>query len=329
MPHFFDLPRELRDRILELVVAQRVTPPDVRDPSALRIGRTAIHDVPTGPWAGTRSIFYEDEPQVNRVHSIFAVNRQLRLEAYHALDRTKLTGFHELDIVILDETNLIPTWTYAPTLTSRVDTLKVTFRVANSGSSSSPQWQHHAGLETGIWSNTSYARSVFQSLLSIMLKANHRGKDAPICVNSREDVAIKCLDIVVLDPQVSETDHTVLRKTTYYYGAEMYRSTHALEPVYLLGLLAYHIRCSPSEFHSTIIHGELLYVYINCAQLLFEHVETVVLRCNGVQYWTCDMGERLGQLGIQEPYAYGERCNNFGQWKELIHGKRKRLGLST
>lgn len=328
MPNFLDLPRELRDRILELVVAHRVDLPDIEDLSTLAIGRTAINDVAAGPWAGTRSVFYENEPRVNALRSIFTVNRQLRLEAKQALARAKLSGVHELDIIILDETNLIPTWIYAPSVTYRIETLKVTIRVANTNNSCSPKWQRHAGLETGIWSNTSYARSAFQSLVSIMLKADFRGKAAPECVESCEELTVKCLDINILNPRPPAA-HRITAPWTYCHGTENYGRFHALTPEYVGGLLDYHVWNSPSTFHSTIIHGELIYVYINCAQLLFERVEAVILQYNGVHSWTYDMGYKFRHLGIEAPYAYGEKSNTFGEWMERIRSKRKYLGLST
>ena len=119
------IPREIRNQILDIVVATPQTPP--RDISDLG-NRVTRDDFTTIAWSTQVSeIRYSSND--NRVDAmpILLSNKQLRDEALSAIKRAPRD--YVLDILMADERHFYPTWLLAPCLTDRAGTVRANIRI--------------------------------------------------------------------------------------------------------------------------------------------------------------------------------------------------------
>ncbi|KAH7342516.1 hypothetical protein BKA65DRAFT_293137 [Rhexocercosporidium sp. MPI-PUGE-AT-0058] len=122
------IPRELRDKILSLVVlSTMVTPPESPDNPG---DREELKDVKCNGWFAGCGVFYQKDTQMKGIPTL-AINQQLRSETLSIMTLLKLPGLrsYKLDVMIVEDCDLWPTWLYVPTMTTRVEEVRATFRI--------------------------------------------------------------------------------------------------------------------------------------------------------------------------------------------------------
>ena len=131
------IPRELREQILDYVVGHRRAAPDHKHDSDSDLDlddeAARVEMVTTGymSWGRLRGIMWEPEAIIPNATSLFQTSRQIRAETIGALRRLpKDARAHSLDLLFVGERELWPTWTFVPTSTKKVNTLEVKLRIA-------------------------------------------------------------------------------------------------------------------------------------------------------------------------------------------------------
>ena len=121
------LPREIRDRILELMIlTPRQSPQDACHRE--RDCRVEVEDFnPTGYFGGY-GIRYETDDNLKDLRAILAVNKQFRSETIAAMRRVPKNFV--LDILVVEEMDLWPTWVLVPCMTNYMNSLRMNIRMA-------------------------------------------------------------------------------------------------------------------------------------------------------------------------------------------------------
>lgn len=123
MVTFLELPREIRDKVLSLVLSHHEdAPTDVSDAS----GRAEFDDIRFVRGMMSR-VMYIEHPPMRDSTSLLLLNHQLHEETQDAI-RLLPTNSFVLDVIIAHERKLWATWLYAPVLTTRVDRVYTTIR---------------------------------------------------------------------------------------------------------------------------------------------------------------------------------------------------------
>jgi hypothetical protein len=130
MTSLMTLPRELRDQICGYVVQSQQHKPPALDQTfeELTQGRK-IFKTPNSSGTGGDTVLGLPEGAVANTASLLRVNRQLHAET---LENVKLLPacIYELDVIILDEIILLPTWIQVPHFTTSLDQVHATFRIS-------------------------------------------------------------------------------------------------------------------------------------------------------------------------------------------------------
>ncbi|KAG4442351.1 hypothetical protein IFR05_002129, partial [Cadophora sp. M221] len=122
------IPQELRDKILWFVIPEMGSPPISWASKSTRKPNIDNHAFES------ERIKYDDSIQVHDpAHigmPILHVNRQLRDETLRLMEHLNLPGERSyiLDLMVVEENELWPTWLYIPTLTPRIASLQVNIR---------------------------------------------------------------------------------------------------------------------------------------------------------------------------------------------------------
>src|ERR1700759_391866 len=109
MSRFLALPRELRDRIIELAITHQVNAPTTLADVGQRI---ELEDIDYFSLTNGRGVFYAADIPSTSPFALLAVNHQIRTETCEAIRRLPLTC--ECDVIIANEDALYVTWTYVP-----------------------------------------------------------------------------------------------------------------------------------------------------------------------------------------------------------------------
>ena len=122
------LPREVRDIILRFVLFSESQPaPDTYDDASVP-ARTPILDVHYLSWLKSRGVLYQPETVKPAATPLLLTSHQLCAETRKALAIWRGYGY-TLDVMLVHERELWPTWTSIPAFARRIDALDVTFRV--------------------------------------------------------------------------------------------------------------------------------------------------------------------------------------------------------
>ncbi|KAK0125664.1 hypothetical protein ONS95_000333 [Cadophora gregata] len=125
MSLLLQIPRELRDKILEFVISCTVIAP----PSSPNDhdGRQSLKDT---FWMANSGVLYQKDTQMRGIPTL-AINRQIRTETLDVMTLMQLPSLrsYKLDVMIVEEWELWPTWLYVPTTTTRVEEVRATFRI--------------------------------------------------------------------------------------------------------------------------------------------------------------------------------------------------------
>ena len=165
MPHLLLLPREIRDIIISLVVTTPALPPVDATVESLR---SQLRDIKYQCWFGDNGVKYLVQMGSYRPNSaaLLLTNHQLHDEVEYLLQKASVQ--YVLDVMLINERELWPTWTSIPILATQIDTVEVNFRIISQGQKGWSGFSSGSGGTPRImWS--------FYSLLERFLKVGSSG----------------------------------------------------------------------------------------------------------------------------------------------------------
>ena len=308
MPTLVDIPRELRNKILRLLIeAPAAEPQDPIDAD----DRQELHDVKLiGQLAG-QNIFYSTA-STNRARacSLLLVNHQLHEETISMLGLLSSKEFCDLDIMIINDNELWPTYLSGPSLTNRFGTVHATFRIITS--SRIPQKGFYGG-RGGPCSK----KWPMYSILERFLRVGPRG---PQKHEHDHYISIKTLEIDVRTPNVplellAPKDMPFLTRLRSESGID-----YVLHPECVFDLIASGIDFLLSMRYHHTIFGELLY----------ERIGSIKLMLDGEVRFERDLSKELMSVQFKDAVGNvppGPCPEPFKQWKRKAYNMRIQLGL--
>ena len=172
MPSLLDLPRELRDLIIGHVLNAPRMPPAAPSKS----NRAAFIDFSHKAWLRHKGLIYHEKCGKKSILysqvSLLLTNRQISAEIRSMINLVRSSSGvnYILDLSVLNEVELYPTWLQVPFITNRVSTLYVNVRLFRHLLSRQEDWRFTSdgGLPGLLWS--------FYGLLERFLQYGPTGK---------------------------------------------------------------------------------------------------------------------------------------------------------
>jgi len=232
MPSLLTLPRELRDEIISYAILAPLNeaPPLTATFSDLTDGRDSVCNPGLRAWGITDAIKYKLGNVPSSSASLLLVNRQLYSETVSNLLILPESRTYDLDIILLDEVLLLPTWLRVPMLTTSVDKINVTFRIAGSSPAHERYrtYGSYSGFNIGNGAGPAMSWLIY-SLLERFFKVGPTGERKS---DEHKHVTIKTLDINVQTPDHVDPAHFGNPGT----GIRDPRNSteHCLDPLYLV-----------------------------------------------------------------------------------------------
>ena len=316
MPTLLSLPRELRDNILfEVVTQPAAAPKKPDDPDT----RTTRH--PDGKRSGWN---YGQEVMFhgcwNRTTSIptLLVNRQLHAETLSAIDRLT-SDIYVLDIMMVNDKQLWPTWLSVPRISTTVDKVSAAFRIFGAAKS-----YRESGFQGGCGSPPGMAWTLFIFLDRFL----HYGP-AGLWQRRTETnvVALKELDMNFDLPDspgglVSSKDDCVsgFRYRSLFVRRSQDGKNYTMHPEILLEFVSSSISSLLNMSYSAASFGAILYEQVGKIRILF----------NGEIRNEWDLAILLSEVKFINSFyeiPSEDRKDYFNEWKLKAYNKRVELGL--
>jgi hypothetical protein len=310
------LPRELRDKILSLVISTPSEAPANHSTSSDLLDLTK-----NVTFANIRYI-----PHLNRAELMptLLVSRQLHDETLAAIDILPSKHTYDLDILLVNGIMLYPTWLSIPTLTNVVDKIHTSIRIDLTAAR-----QYHGfrlgcgGPPTLVWS--------FLAILNRFLSVGPVGHP-----ENPDGFAIKVLEIDIVTPDVPES--AFLSADRYQQiirsrlgrrakrGAPKEEETeeypeYVVSPSILSGFLSYHMSYLLRQWDDR-------YYWDKC-QLIFERVGFMRMTIDGEFHCEWDIAELLQNARLG-PYSFRKAivpAAAHKKWKMSTYDTRKGFGL--
>lgn len=309
-PTLLTLPRELRDKLLSLLIACHTdAPKEADDPE----NREVLNDIDVSDWHYGHAMHVK---RLNRVDLIptLLVNRQLKAETEAAIEL--FPNDYALHAMLVNDRQLWPTWTRIPKLVSNVDNLH--FSVKSVG----PGPDGRRSIWAGGCGGPPIILWFFYGLLERFLKVGpfvgqHHKTD--------QHFTIKNLDIEVLTPDVPAEK---LAPEDQYPGEQFYNRTGAAE-------LGSDLIIHPKKLaHILMDHNDSLlridYHHAEYSAILFERVGTMRILVDGEVQCEYNLAERLHQSKFDESFGNmprEQRAEYYKKWKSYAYKTRVEHGL--
>lgn len=293
--------------------------------------------------AWRRNIYHEQRtshPPSNSV-SLLLTSRQISTETQTVLGRLKIKSDYALDISVLNDIELYPTWVYIPHTTNRVSTLKVDVRLF--GHIISEDDASSQGGDGGIvglhWE--------FYALLERFLRYGpvgaKKGKSPPKedCRNPTYNDYDVSVETLILDFQSAES--TLSFPPEGVLDHEMWTARHENSPwQHRHGIPG----CQPSDYTSRPewfakylsrwIHEilDLDYHTALYGMKLYERIGKFRIQVNGELKEEIRLADKLASLRFTDPREtfghltdHQSRVPVFWSWKKWTLEKRRLIGL--
>ena len=140
MVTLLSLPREIRDQILQEAIFFQRHPPASPSVSQDRICLRNTFDF---YWTGETNIYIERGQISNTQLSLLLTNHQLHAETKELSKRSSEVPYR-LDVMVVKECGLFPTWLSYPGRQQHIDTVHVQFRIFDPSEDINPEWLERA-----------------------------------------------------------------------------------------------------------------------------------------------------------------------------------------
>ncbi|KAF2204301.1 hypothetical protein GQ43DRAFT_438029 [Delitschia confertaspora ATCC 74209] len=324
MPSFTALPPEIRDQICEHVILSPLnSPPPLTDPDQLPNGRQSYQHPQLNSWLTRDEALYLPTPFTTTSTPLLLLSRQLHAGTTATLKRLQARAHsYDLDIVLVDEKLLLPTWIRVPALTTSVSTVRVNFRIAgmftetNGLQKKMPRYRLSnfaagcGGGPTMSWQLYSILERFF------MVGPTGEGSDGM----KDRNVVIESLRVNVETPPnvAPEAFGPPIRKRKREESAEKGASPqdlHILDPAYLTSFIKSNLEMLLRMSYHTAEYGCILY----------EHLDELVLTRDAVEEVRWDIAEMFRDLTFIDAFRRDREI--FDDWKKRTSEKRKVRGL--
>jgi hypothetical protein len=318
------IPQELRERIVELVLTSDVA--DAPDLSKLELITQHRSELPKDKgtkvvraWTGVRDLLFE--PFKPLLHPIFLVNRQLSSDAALVLARIKVD--YHLDVILLNEVSLLPTWIMIPKLASRVETLTCTFRIAGSAELGTG-YRGYRGFRGGDGAGPAMAWVIYCLLELFILHGPSFGYGRDISSSSDQGYSIRTLVINVETPPGIDPSRFGPPLTSHSFGRrrrEGETQPNVVDPKYLVKFIQTEIQGLLCMGYHTAEYGDILH----------ENIGSIVIKLDGETHFNQDLWEVLKDLSPTydgATFSKHQRVKGFQDWKPRAIAKRSRRGLN-
>lgn len=307
MPTLLELPRELRDKILSLVLSHHTpAPQDISDTS----NRAEFGDV-SFSWPEGRNVLYIEHPKMRDSTSLLLLNRQLHKETLETIQRLPSKHSYVLDVIIAEESKLWPTWLYAPVLTTRVDQVYAAIRTIGC---------HKKGFGLFEGGGPYVITYAFWNLVNRFLKVG------PVGRRTKKDdkrISLKELIVDIHTPDVP-ANKILPRMHSDSFAAQIYRKENGPDflrhPEYILNYVI-------SDFGSILAMSSHSAPY---GALVYERVGSIKVLMDGEVRKEWDLATCLAELQFNNSfgnYPREQRQQVFAKWKLKAHQTRVEFGL--
>jgi hypothetical protein len=288
MLSLLDIPREVRDKILSFVI-------------------DAPSTAPAGPYVGNRQELWD-----NRTESIptLLVNRQLHAETLAAIALLSTKHSYVLDIMIVNEDELWPTWLSVPSLTTRVDKVYVAFRTFGIGKGLCGFTRGDGGPELIVW----HFYDLLERFLRVGPLPTHGG-------DPDRRVSIGTLELDIRTPDVPKTQLPPNPYLDSWRLAQLRRMDgidYIMHPEHILNFLKQHIDTLLSMQYAPA-DGSIAHERTRTIKL-YERIGTIKLMLDGKLRKDWDLAKGLAELRISNT------AEQFS-WKSVAYKARIGFGL--
>ena len=319
MTLLFDLPREVRFQILQLVLcSSRALPTDPT--TTISQNRIELRDGNHNSWEyGPRHNKYEQGACTTNSLPLLLTNRQLRAETQSVLQHLAIKRSYSLDVMLVNERELWPTWLLVPALWTRLDHVVATFRICG-GKGRSGFVGGDGGPPEIIW--------CFYSLMERFLTFGPVGERKPGSQDRNITIRSLTLDVVTPpDVEVMMADSTENYRN-WFHGrigsCDADGLSFGVRPGWLAEFLRDEIQDLLRMSYHTARYGMIMY----------ERIGTIRLCLDGVLKKEFDLGKRLADLRYDSAFdTFGnidpreDRIPYFWKWKKKALVKRREAGL--
>ncbi|KAJ4377593.1 hypothetical protein N0V83_000420 [Neocucurbitaria cava] len=306
MLSFMVLPRELRDKICTYVLFSQTNEcPDLNQTFEQLLANRTCYDKPRlKSWLDLTMSHPGDT--LSNATNLLLVNHQLHAETLENIKRYGKSITYDLDIILLDEILLLPTWTHVPILTTHLEEVNVTFRISGKYDAAkelpgrkrkdddpAPGPYAHFGRWKGfrIGCGAGYAMGwQIYSILERFIRAGPTGNGT--AADEHRHIAVKTLNINV---------ETLADIDPARFGP------------HLINFLEGNI-------------GSLLYgtnhEWFEYGQILYEHVDEVVVLKDGEELRRFDVAAMLESVVSIDKYLTQERLDSYKESTWMARRKR-------
>lgn len=317
MPNLLDIPLELRDQIIELVLFSCRPAEDNPD----EVPRKE-NDVKRRIWdyASLHILHGKPPGHLPNCLPISLVNHQLYAETKHVLARFSHALTYHLDLVLLNEVDVLPTWLCIPALSNKVETLIVTVRIFGTFKDRRyPFVAGDGGPPPIVW--------CFYDLLENFLCHGSLKKDP----KKRGEVTIGNLILDFVNSSANDNDPLCLRmseeQVSYcdWYDARRRRricerpwlKEVVMRPEWLASFLVEYLRLLLGMGYHMRSYGAILH----------EQIGTIQVRVNGKLETSFDIATILANLQFVSPSYATDTTNESREWRKKALEKRKQSGF--
>lgn len=306
------LPRELRDQICTHAILTPDTPPSItQSTEALLASRVQFKTPKLRAWSDV--VYYEPNAPNKASTSLLQVCKQLRAETQTTLANIAANPTsYALDLILLNETDLLPSWTSVPVATTRVNTVDVAFRI--SGAYDRKKRHPYQGFAAGCGAGPAIGWNLY-AVLERFLRVGARGETHD--EDTHMHVTANCIRIDVQTPAGVAAERFGGPRSGRLRRQKGEDET-MLDPGYLASFVEENL-------------GDLLtggnFEWFVYGRILYEHVGEIVVCKDGVEVRRWDVAEQLRELGnIPERHYSAEQLRWY---KESAWRVRRERGLKV
>lgn len=309
------LPREIRDQILDMVISwPMMDPPCLIDHEALRKTRSELMEPRLRAWTRGCWVRYLQPKCIVHGSPLLCVNQQLHKETLEALFRYVDKHVYLIDVVILNEVEVLPTWLHVPQLTNRVDRFHATVRISGSYDPKLYADIKDSHRYKGFSMMQRAAPAMHWVLFSVLERFLLVGPVPKWHAQRDRELSIKTFIIDVCTPPNISPGRFGDPQSLDTFD-QSFNPKHVLSPSYLYEFIKTNVRWLLEMSHHSSEFGSILY----------EHIGRIVMAFDGEERYTIDLAEELQDVQFSDGFSGSEA--EFVKWKEGAKSKRMNLGL--
>lgn len=318
MSSLMKLPRELRDEICNLVLTAELERPDITEPFEQLIRERLQYKKPRLE-AICKVVLYSPGAASSNNLSLLLVNRQMYAETLENLEMIAKHPSYSLDIIVLDEVLLLPTWLSVPVNTTSIDTVSVTFRISGSYDARKEfdlemnrkgpytKWSRYKGFRGAAGSPPAMSWQVY-AVLERFVKVGPAGEVEDENVNKHFTARYMKIDFQT-PPGVPQDRLIEPLSGRGSFGGRKNVRGGVLDPGYLADYVAYDL------IRMLRLSGG---TWFSCGKILYEHLNELVLYKDGREFQRWDVAEQLRNL---------EGSESVNKYKARTWQMRRERGL--